>query len=72
MVVIIDKNNAPLMWRLGRIKEVSPGDDGTVRITKVLTSNGFITQPVVKLVPLPVDGQLRIDCVRSTCHFLLF
>lgn len=55
MVVVIDNNSAPLVWRLGRVTEVSPGSDGTVRVARVLTSTGYITRPVVKLVPLPVD-----------------
>lgn len=56
MVVIIDNHSPPMMWRLGRVAEVIPGEDGTVRVARVLTSAGHITRPVVKLVPLPVDG----------------
>ncbi|CAI6351883.1 unnamed protein product [Macrosiphum euphorbiae] len=55
MVVIIDSHSSPLMWRLGRVMEVTPGADGIVRVARVLTSTGDITRPVVKLVPLPVD-----------------
>lgn len=55
MVVIIDNHSSPLMWRLGRVIEVTPGTDNVVRVAKVLTNTGPITRPVVKLVPLPVD-----------------
>lgn len=54
LVVVVDNQSPPLVWRLGRITEVLPGADGTVRVAKVLTSTGHITRPVVKLVPLPV------------------
>jgi len=55
MVVVIDNQCPPLSWRLGRITEVLPGADGTVRVARVLTSTGQITRPAVKLVLLPVD-----------------
>jgi len=55
MVVIIDNHSPPLMWRLGRVMEVTPGADGIVRVARVLTSTGYITRPVVKLVLLPVE-----------------
>jgi len=55
MVVIIDSHCSPLMWRLGRLTEVTPGTDDIVRVATVLTSTGSITRPVVKLVPLLVN-----------------
>lgn len=55
MVVVIDNQCPPLSWRLGRITEVLPGADSTVRVARVLTSTGQITRPAVKLVLLPVD-----------------
>jgi len=55
MVVIVDNQAPPLLWRLGRIIELVPGPDGTVRVASVLTQQGRITRPVVKLVVLPTD-----------------
>ncbi|KAF0766413.1 DUF5641 domain-containing protein [Aphis craccivora] len=52
MVEIIDSDSASLMCRLGRVMEVSSGDDCTVRVAKVLTSNRLITGPVVKALKL--------------------
>jgi len=55
MVVIIDNQSPPLAWRLGRILEVLPGNDGVVRVVRVLTCHGQITRPVAKIVVLPTQ-----------------
>jgi len=53
LVVIKDNLSSPLVWKLGRIRELLPGPDGVVRVVKLLTNQGLITRPVVKIVPLP-------------------
>lgn len=53
MVVIIDNQSPPLAWRIGRIIELLPGNDGVVRVVRLLTCNGQITRPVAKIVVLP-------------------
>lgn len=53
MVVIRESQVPPLEWRLGRITEVIPSSDGTVRVVRLMTSRGEITRPVVKVVILP-------------------
>lgn len=55
MVVIKDNQCPPTSWRLGRILSVMPGPDGVVRVAKVLTVQGELTRPVVKLVLLPTE-----------------
>lgn len=55
MVVVKDKQLAPTHWRLGRILSVNPGVDGVVRVVRLLTSQGELTRPVVKLVLLPTE-----------------
>lgn len=55
MVVIKDNAGPPTSWRLGRIVNTFPGDDGVVRVAKVLTSTGEVTRPIVKLVLLPTE-----------------
>lgn len=55
MVVVIDNQSPPLAWRLVRIVELFPGPDGTVRVARVLTNQGPITRPVVKLIALPTQ-----------------
>ncbi|KMQ85693.1 hypothetical protein RF55_15601 [Lasius niger] len=43
----------PCRWPLTRITRIHPGKDGQVRVVDVRTSNGELTRPVVKVVPLP-------------------
>lgn len=52
MVVIRDAHPSPLEWRLGRVSEVLPGPDGVVRVVRILTTQGVITRPVVKIIVL--------------------
>lgn len=55
MVVIIDKQLPPLMWRLGRVLDLLPGQDGVVRLVRILTSQGQFTRPIRELVVLPTQ-----------------
>ncbi|XP_008188319.1 uncharacterized protein LOC103310776 [Acyrthosiphon pisum] len=55
MVVVIDSQSPPLLWRLGRVIELLPGSDGHVRVARILTRAGVVTRPVVKLVKLPTN-----------------
>lgn len=55
LVVIKDSSSPPLSWRLGRIIELLPGSDSVVRVVKVLTKQGTVVRPVIKLVRLPVE-----------------
>lgn len=54
-MVVIKEAGPPLSWRLGRIIELLPGSDGITRVVKVLTRQGVIVRPVVKLVILPSE-----------------
>lgn len=54
-MVIVKDSSPPMSWRLGRIIDVTPGNDGVVRVVKVNTATGELTRPVVKLVKLPMD-----------------
>lgn len=55
MVVVVDKQCPPLLWRLGRVTELLPGVDGNVRVVRVLTQASVVTLPVVKLVLMPTN-----------------
>jgi len=52
MVVIKDP---PAMWRLGRFLSVMSEANEVVRVARILTDNGELTRPVVKLVLLPTE-----------------
>jgi len=55
MVVVIDSQSPPLLWRLGRVTELLPGSGCQVRVTRVLARAGVMTRPMVKLVKLPTN-----------------
>jgi len=53
-LVLIREPTPPLCWKLGRITEVHPGQDGVVRVATVKTTTGLLKRPTVKLCPLPI------------------
>ncbi|KAJ3638949.1 hypothetical protein MTP99_002277 [Tenebrio molitor] len=52
MVVIKEDNVPPLLWRLGCIHDLHPGDDGAVRVVTIKTARGIIKRAVHKVCPL--------------------
>ncbi|XP_063903768.1 uncharacterized protein LOC135123205 [Zophobas morio] len=57
MVVLVEDNLPPLSWRMGRICDVHPGDDGQIRVISVKTTNGIV-QRTVKFVCLLPTGNI--------------
>ncbi|XP_055543341.1 uncharacterized protein LOC129728893 [Wyeomyia smithii] len=59
IVLLHDRNQPPLNWKLGRIEEVYPGDDGLVRAVDVLSNGHHFRRPINKVSILPIeDNQL--------------
>ncbi|XP_055633325.1 uncharacterized protein LOC129773706 [Toxorhynchites rutilus septentrionalis] len=56
LVIMVDGNNPPMLWKKGRIEELHPGKDGIVRVVTVRTSSGLFKRPVAKLCLLPMEG----------------
>jgi hypothetical protein len=54
MLVIKEDNVPPLLWRLGCIHDLHPGDDGAVRVVTIKTARGIIKRAVHKVCPLPI------------------
>ncbi|XP_055944076.1 uncharacterized protein LOC129975142 [Argiope bruennichi] len=55
-VVIVEVTNQKrLNWPLGKITEIFPGKDGSVRLVKVKTKNGEFLRPVQRLYALEVQ-----------------
>lgn len=54
LVVIRDENLPPMKWRMGRIVQLHPGEDGIVRVVTLKTSTGLMKRAVEKLCFLPV------------------
>lgn len=55
LVLVVDENAPPMVWKLGRVEEVFPGPDGLVRVARVRTNQGIYTRSVRKLAVLPND-----------------
>ncbi|XP_043468337.1 uncharacterized protein LOC122502381 [Leptopilina heterotoma] len=57
MIVIRDDNAPPLRWRLGRIKDLHPGNDGRVRVVSARTSSGIVKRALPKICILPIEDE---------------
>jgi len=55
LVIIKEDHLPPLIWVLGRVEEVYPGDDKIVRSALVRTNKGIYKRPITKLCILPMD-----------------
>ena len=56
MVVLLnDRNQPPLNWKLGRITNVYPGDDGLVRTIDVLVGGTIFRRSINKVSVLPIE-----------------
>ena len=49
VVMIMDHPLPRDQWKLGRVEEIKPGDDGRVRVVRLRTQGGELTRPVSKL-----------------------
>lgn len=54
MVLILDDNTPPLLWKTGVVIRPHPGADDLVRVVDVRTANGTYRRPIHKLCYLPV------------------
>ena len=57
VVLVVDQNAPHSQWRLGRVEEVFPGQDGQVRIVQVSTKGQKRIRPITRLCPVNVAGQ---------------
>lgn len=55
-IVIIRDESLIAKWRLGRVVEVHPGNDGHVRVASIKTANGTIRRAITKLCVLPIEN----------------
>ena len=53
----VDQNALRGQWRLGRVEEVFPGQDGQVHVVEVSTKGQTLMYPITRLCPLNVAGQ---------------
>lgn len=55
MVVLMEDNLPPCVWRLGRVTEVHPGADGRVRVATIRTAHGTTQRAISKICLLPIE-----------------
>ena len=55
IVLIQDKNQPPLSWKLGRITAVFPGTDGLVRAVDIYADGSTFRRPITKVSVLPIE-----------------
>lgn len=53
LVLVIENNQPPLKWHLGRVTKLHPGSDNIVRDVTIKMSGGRMFQRPIKLCPLP-------------------
>ncbi|XP_055527696.1 uncharacterized protein LOC129720267 [Wyeomyia smithii] len=59
MVVLLhDKTQPPLSWKLGRITGVYPGDDGLVRAIDVFSNGATYRRPINKVSIIPIEDNV--------------
>ncbi|XP_046590191.1 uncharacterized protein LOC124293393 isoform X2 [Neodiprion lecontei] len=56
VVLLIDKNQPCMQWRLGRVVELHPGDDGVVRVVTVKTTRGLYKRNTRSICALPISA----------------
>lgn len=54
LVIVREETIPPLRWKLGRVIELHPGDDGRVQVAIVRTSGGNIKRSIAKLCKLSI------------------
>lgn len=55
LVLLVDDNTQPLLWKIGRIINTHPGKDGHVRVVTVKTKQGFFKRALTKICLLPIE-----------------
>ncbi|XP_015122234.1 uncharacterized protein LOC107044737 [Diachasma alloeum] len=65
VVILREDNLPPRQWSLGRVIQVYPGSDGTVRIVKVKTAKGELERNVRRLSPLLNDQNNQKDNAKD-------
>lgn len=61
VVIIRDECTAPTKWKLGKVIQLHPGNDGIVRVVTLRIASGAeLKRPVVKLCILPTEKDQEI------------
>jgi len=61
LVLVIEDNQPPLKWHLGRVTMLHPGSDSIIKVVTIQMSGGIMFQrPIVKLCPLPYAANDKV------------
>lgn len=55
VVLVEDTNLPPQQWKLGKVVQTYPGDDGMVRVVDVKVGNTIFRRPITKISVLPIE-----------------
>jgi hypothetical protein len=61
IVLIIDDNQPPAQWAMGKIIEAIHGEDKLIRVVNIRTQKGILKRPIHKLCILPVKDENEIS-----------
>lgn len=53
LVLLKEDNLPPSQWKLGRIIQTHPGDDGLTRVVTIKTPTSVLKRPIIKVCSLP-------------------
>lgn len=54
LVLVKDELMPPTKWRMARVVQAQPGDDGRVRVVKLKTATGETTRAIARICVLPI------------------
>lgn len=53
LILLKEDNLPPSQWKLGRVIQTHPGDDGLTRVVTIRTATSILKRPIVKICVLP-------------------
>ncbi|XP_033218230.1 uncharacterized protein LOC117173697 [Belonocnema kinseyi] len=66
LVIIMEDNLPPLQWKLHRIVDTHPGQDGIIRVATVKIDTGEYKRCIKRLCPLPIEYSSEIEEVKKS------
>lgn len=57
LVLVLDDNQPPSKWAIGRIIDTHPGNDNQIRVVTIRTINGTYKRSIVKVARLPTADE---------------
>lgn len=63
LVLVLEDNQPPSKWAVGRIVEAHPGSDGRVRVVSIRAKDSVYKRSIVKVARLPIDQEDQDDDV---------